>query len=159
MRVVLAAFVALLMAAPAFAASQITCSQIPAAQRFVSGLKPGPNTRAARHYLDAAKRAKSDRQCILDLGRVNYYAKRSAAADRRLKQHKAKHGAAKPHESAPRASQHAQAARADAVRPAKARAPAAKPTTRVKCADLLHESRPGGTDYRGPPQPSCARTF
>jgi hypothetical protein len=127
MRVVLAAFIALLMATPAFAASKITCSQIPAAQRFVSGLRPGPNTRAAQRYLDEAKHAKSDRQCVLDLGRVNYYAKRSAEADRRLAHRKATHAAAKP---APRG----------------------------KCADLLHQDRPGGSDYRGS-RSGCARTF
>jgi hypothetical protein len=154
MRVVLATLLALMVAAPAFAASQITCSQIPAAQRFVSGLKPGPNTRAAQRYLDEAKRAKSDRQCVLDLGRVNYYAKRSAEADRRLEQRKAKHGTAKPHVPAADASRPTQAG---AVHPAEARAPTAKPAD--KCADLLHQDRPGGSDYRGPPRSSCAHNF
>jgi hypothetical protein len=25
----------------------------------------------------------------------------------------------------------------------------------VRCADFLHQDRPGGTDYRGPPVPGC----
>lgn len=84
MRATIAAIIALLAATPAFAASQITCSQIPDAQRFVDGLKPGPNTRAAQQHLAAAKAAKSDKDCVTELGKVNYYAKRSAAADKRM---------------------------------------------------------------------------
>ncbi len=65
------------------AAAAIPCSEIPKAQHFVHGLKPGPNTRAAQRHLDAAKRAKSPRQCSAELRKVDYYARRSAAADRR----------------------------------------------------------------------------
>ena len=80
---------ALLLASPALAqaATQISCSQIPDAQHFVDKLKPGPNTHAAQQHLDAAKRASqagNDKQCVAELGHVNYYARRSAAADKRL---------------------------------------------------------------------------
>ncbi|MGO8919465.1 MAG: hypothetical protein ACLQJR_26480 [Stellaceae bacterium] len=103
------------------ASGAITCAQIPDAQRFINGLKPGPNTAAAQRHLDAAKRATSDKQCITELGKVNYFAKRSAAADKRIAN-------------------------------AKTRKPAAN---RVLCADALHQDRPGGTDYKGPPVPGC----
>jgi len=93
---------------------RIACSQIPKAQHYVDGLKPGPNTSAAQAHLDAAKAATSDRQCVAELRKTDYYAKRSAAADRR---------AAMPHH--------------------------------VRCADLLHQNRPGGTAYNGPPVPGC----
>lgn len=113
------------------ARSQITCSQIPDAQRFVDGLRPGPNTRAAQRYLDAAKtarRAGDERRCVEDLGHVNYYARRSAEIDRRLRSH-----APLP------------------PRPRRRR--------RVLCADPLHQNRPGGTDYHGPPVPACPRVM
>ncbi|HEY1504791.1 MAG TPA: hypothetical protein VGF92_10870 [Stellaceae bacterium] len=98
MRVISASFVAaFLLAAPNLAHAQaatshITCSQIPDAQRFLDGLKPGPNTSAARQHLDAAKQAAdggNDRQCVSELSRVNYYATRSAAADKRAATHPA----------------------------------------------------------------------
>lgn len=79
----------LLFAGPALAqaaTSQIACSQIPDAQHFVDGLKPGPNTTAAQQHLDAAQTASQagdDRKCVSELSRVNYYARRSAAADKR----------------------------------------------------------------------------
>ena len=95
MRVSPAILLVLLAAFPAFAqgqvpppspanSSQIACAQIPQAQHFVDGLRPGPNTRAAQQHLDAAKHATSDRQCVDELGRVNYYARRSAEADKRI---------------------------------------------------------------------------
>ncbi len=86
MRVILAALAAtfFIAASPAFAATGISCSQLPDAQRFVDGLRPGPNTSAAQHHLDAAKAAKSDRGCVSELGKANYYAKRSADADKRV---------------------------------------------------------------------------
>ena len=74
------------------ATSHITCSQIPDAQRFVGSLQPGPNTNAAQQHLDAAKRAAdagNDKQCVSELGRVNTYATRSAAADKRAAAHPA----------------------------------------------------------------------
>lgn len=88
---------ALLLALPNLAHAQaatshITCSQIPDAQRFLDGLKPGPNTNAARQHLDAAKHAAdggNDRQCVSELSRVNYYATRSAAADKHAATHRA----------------------------------------------------------------------
>ena len=31
----------------------------------------------------------------------------------------------------------------------------AQPAPAVKCADWLHQSRPGGSNYKGPPVPGC----
>ena len=76
-----AAFLCLASALPAAAA--ISCSDIPAAQKFVDGLKPGPNTSKAQAHLDKAKSASSDGQCVAELGQVNKYASASAAADKR----------------------------------------------------------------------------
>jgi hypothetical protein len=110
------------------ATAQITCSQIPAAQRFVDGLHPGPNTSAAQQHLAAAKRAADagdDRHCVSELGQVNHYATRSADADKRAAAHPASaHKTRHPH---------------------------------VQCADALHQNRPGGTDYHGPAVPGCHR--
>jgi hypothetical protein len=113
-----AAFLCLASALPAAAA--ISCSDIPAAQKFVDGLKPGPNTSKAQAHLDKAKSASSDSQCVAELGQVNKYASASAAADKRA----ASHGSRPRH---------------------------------VACADSLHQDRPGGTDYHGPPVPGCPR--
>jgi hypothetical protein len=124
--VLLAATPALAQTARSTANSQITCAQIPDAQRFVEGLRPGPNTRAAQQHLDAAKRAsdaRDERQCVSELSRVDYYARRSAAADKRSPTHRA-------------------SARTTANR-------------RVLCADPLHQNRPGGSDYHGPPVAAC----
>lgn len=77
-----AAFLCLASALPAAAA--ISCSDIPAAQKFVDGLKPGPNTSKAKAHLDKARSASSDRQCVAELGQVNKYASASAAADKRV---------------------------------------------------------------------------
>jgi hypothetical protein len=76
-----AAFLCLATALPAAAA--ISCSDVPAAQKFVDGLKPGPNTSKAQAHLDKAKSASSDSQCVAELGQVNKYASASAAADKR----------------------------------------------------------------------------
>jgi hypothetical protein len=103
--------------------SRITCSQIPDAQRFIQGLKPGPNTRAAQEHLDAAKQAANagnDGQCVSELTRVNDYATRSANADKRA----ATHSTTRHH---------------------------------VQCADAMHQNRPGGTDYKGPPVAGCPK--
>jgi hypothetical protein len=164
MRAVLAGLFALLFAVPALAAGQITCSQIPAAQRFVAGLKPGPNTREAQRHLDAARKAKSDKECVTELGRVNYYAKRAAAADKRL-ENTARSGKAKAAKSKPTAHQPSAAGAAPrktaatpksaAVPPSTAAVPRPKPALPVKCADPLHQDRPGGSDYKGPPVPGC----
>ena len=131
MRVIPATLVAVFLLASAglaqAATPQITCAQIPDAQRFVDGLKPGPNTSAAQQHLDAAKRASDagdQRQCVSELGRVNYYARRSAAADKRAASHMA--------------SAHA-------------------PRRHVLCADAMHQDRPGGSDYHGPAVPGCRR--
>ena len=63
--------------------AQITCSQLPKAEAFVNTkLKPGPNTTAAKRHLELAKNAKSDAQCVAELRKVDYYAKRSMAADK-----------------------------------------------------------------------------
>ena len=132
MRVISATIAAAcLLAAPTLAqaaTSQITCSQIPDAQHFLDGLHPGPNTSAAQQHLDAAKRAAKagdDKQCVSELGRVNYYATRSADADKR---------AAAGHTTTARATPH-----------------------HVLCADPLHQDRPGGSDYHGPPVAGCPR--
>ncbi len=84
MRVLVATAAAFLCSVSALpAAAAITCADIPAAQSFVDGLKPGPNTRAAQAHLDKAKSAGSDSQCVAELNQVNKYAARSAAADKR----------------------------------------------------------------------------
>jgi hypothetical protein len=129
MRVISATIAAaFLLATPTLAHAQgaalrITCSQIPDAQRFVEGLRPGPNTRAAQEHLDAAKQAANagnDRQCVSELTRVNDYATRSANADKRA----AGHSSNRRH---------------------------------VQCADAMHQNRPGGTDYKGPPVAGCPK--
>jgi len=168
MRVLLTAALIASFTAPAFAAAQITCNQIPAAQRFVSGLKPGPNTREAQRYLDLARKAKTDKACVTALGHVNYYAKRSAAADKRMEK------AAHPRKSAPPTTQekpgHSSRAAephplpARVVKPAAPAAPSGpvpgrKPPLPIKCADPLHQDRPGGSDYHGPPVPGCKGIF
>ena len=134
MRVIPATLVAAcLLAGTSFAQAatpQISCAQIPDAQRFVDGLKPGPNTNAAQQHLDAAKHASDagdQRQCVSELSRVNYYARRSAAADKRSERHLA---------SAP-----------------------APRRRHVLCADAMHQDRPGGSDYRGPAVPGCRRVL
>ncbi len=129
---------ALVFATPAFAATQITCSQIPEAQRFLETLKPGPDTREAQIHLDAAKRAKTNRECVHELGIVNYYATRSVEADRRAAR-RAREETRTRHEA------HV------ASEPARPLPP------HVKCADFFHQDRPGGSDYKGPPVPGCKR--
>ena len=121
MRILVATAVAFLSLASLPATAAISCADIPAAQKFVDGLKPGPNTKAAQAHLDAAKSATSDSQCVAELKKVNTYAARSAAADKR---------------SASRGTRKAR---------------------HVQCADALHQSRPGGTDYHGPPVAGCPR--
>ncbi|HVA14251.1 MAG TPA: hypothetical protein VNF99_13440 [Stellaceae bacterium] len=79
----------LVLASPvlAQAATRISCAQLPDAQRFVDRLHPGPNTSAAQQHLDAAKRARDSGDtghCVAELSKVNYYARRSAAADRHM---------------------------------------------------------------------------
>jgi hypothetical protein len=80
---------AALLANPIFAQAatqSISCSQISDAQHFVDGLHPGPNTSAAQQHLDAAKQASDagdQKRCVSELSRVDYYARRSAAADKR----------------------------------------------------------------------------
>ena len=116
MYLIRATLVAAILALPALAwGAEITCSQIPAAQNYVNGLRPGPNTRAAQHHLDLARSAPSEARCVSELRIVDKYAKRSAAADRR----------------------------------------AAHPL----CADALHQNRPGGSDYHGPPVAGCRRVL
>ncbi len=70
------------VSSPASAATNFACSQVPEAQRFVDGLHPGPNTSAAQKHLDAAKNAPNEARCSAELKRVDYYARRSAAADK-----------------------------------------------------------------------------
>jgi hypothetical protein len=105
-----------------------SCAQIPAAQHFLDGLRPGPNTSRAQQHLDAAKSAQAannDQQCVAELRQVDHYARRSAAADR-----------------------HATKASAHTVH---------RTRHRVLCADPLHQDRPGGSDYHGPPVAGCPR--
>lgn len=64
-------------------AAAIPCSDLPMAESFVQKLRPGPNTLAAQRHLQAAKAARSDRQCSAELRQVDRYAKRSVAADKR----------------------------------------------------------------------------
>jgi hypothetical protein len=85
MRVFLATAAAILCLSAALpAAAAMSCADVPAAQKFVDGLQPGPNTRAAQSHLDAAKSATSESQCVAQLKQVNKYAARSAAADKRM---------------------------------------------------------------------------
>ena len=74
---------ALLLATGAAAMPPIPCSDIPLAQRYLGGLQPGPNTRAAQEHLDAAKRAHSEAECDKELRQVDLYARRSTAADKK----------------------------------------------------------------------------
>lgn len=74
---------ALLLATGAAAMPPIPCSDIPLAQRYLGGLQPGPNTRAAQQHLDAAKRAHSEAECDKELRQVDLYARRSTAADKK----------------------------------------------------------------------------
>ena len=65
------------------AAAAISCSELPKAEHFVATrLRPGPNTRAARHHIALARHARSARQCSAQLALANHYARRSLAADR-----------------------------------------------------------------------------
>ena len=92
MRIVFGALVAVVLLAPALAQAQITCAQLPKAEAFVNTkLKPGPNTNAARRHLQAAKQAKSNARCVAELRKVDYYAKRSMAADKRAAANAAAH--------------------------------------------------------------------
>lgn len=84
MRIVVILMLGVLLAAPGAARAAIRCSDLPKAERFVhERLKPGPNTRLAERHLAAAQNAHSSRGCAAELRRVDYYAKRSIAADRR----------------------------------------------------------------------------
>ncbi len=82
MRATALGLVALLL--PGVAAAAVPCSELPKAEQFVATrLRPGPNTDAAKQHLAAAKRAKSKSQCSAELGKVDYYARRSLAADKK----------------------------------------------------------------------------
>ena len=73
--------------APVAANAQISCAQLPKAEAYVNDqLKPGPNTTAAKKHLALAKQARSEKGCVAELKKVDYYAKRSAAADKRAAQ-------------------------------------------------------------------------
>jgi len=79
---ILAAGSLALLAAAQPAAADSCDAQIHQAQRFVDQLRPGPNTRAAERYIEAARRAPSERQCFADLRAADRYARRSAELDR-----------------------------------------------------------------------------
>jgi hypothetical protein len=113
MRAIAMIFATVFLSAPAMAAG-FSCSQIPDAQAYIDKLGPGPNTTKAQSHLEAAKQATSDGRCVAELRQANTYARRSAAADRRM---------------------------------------AMRGTPR--CADTLHQDRPGGTDYHGPAGTAC----
>jgi hypothetical protein len=84
MRFLTVAALAAVLLAPGLASAAVSCSDLPKAEAYVhDNLRPGPNTRLALRHLAAARHARSDRQCRTELGRVNYYAKRSLAADAR----------------------------------------------------------------------------
>lgn len=88
MRLAFAALAAGLILAPGLAQAQsqsrISCAQLPKAAEFVNTkLQPGPNTDAAKRHLEAAQHATSDQQCVAELRKVDYYAKRSMAGDKR----------------------------------------------------------------------------
>lgn len=85
MRLLAVAFAAITFLAlgMSVAVAAISCSDIPDAERFIGTLRPGPNTTAAQHHLDAAKHATSDKQCVAELRQVDKYARRSYAADQR----------------------------------------------------------------------------
>jgi hypothetical protein len=69
---------------PGLALAAVSCRELPKAERYVhTKLKPGPNTQAALRHLAAAKHARTAEQCSMELARVDYYARRSRAADRR----------------------------------------------------------------------------
>ena len=68
---------------PAVSSAAIPCSDLPMAERFVEELSPGPNARAAQRHLEAARNARSNRQCSAELRQVDKYARRSVAADKR----------------------------------------------------------------------------
>lgn len=129
MRALIGTIAAFVFLAPAAAQAAIPCSDIPKAQHFIDNLRPGPNTRAAHRHLDAAKRATSESQCSAELSEVDKYARRSAAADKRL-------AASAGKRQAPASA-------------GKRQAPARQ------CADALHQNRPGGSDYHGPPVAGC----
>lgn len=123
MRALFALAATLFIATPALATDRFECAQIPHAQGFLNGLKRGPNTSAAQSHLNAAKKARSEKQCVAELRKVDFYARRSAAADKR----------------------------SASAAPSRAR--------RTQCADAMHQARPGGTDYKGPPVQGCRRAL
>jgi predicted outer membrane protein len=84
MRILRLAALAAVLLAPGIARAAISCADLPQAEAYVHDhLRPGPNTRLAERHLEAARHARSERACRSELGKVNYYAKRSLAADRR----------------------------------------------------------------------------
>jgi hypothetical protein len=89
MRFLRLALLTTVLLSPGIAVAAVSCADLPKAERYVrQKLRPGPNTRQAERHLEAARRAHSARQCSAELQKVDYYAKRSVAADQR-----AAHGA------------------------------------------------------------------
>ncbi len=151
MRQVILPIAVLVLLAPATAVGAsggVDCTQIPEAQRFVDKLQPGPNRRAAQRYLEAARHARSERQCVADLRRVDHYARRSAQADKRL-------GAETRTAEAPPEPGPPPTAAADPSPQPQQAAPVRHRIAFRRCADWLHQDRPGGSDYRGPPRETC----
>ena len=86
MRFLTVAALAAVLLAPGLARADVSCADLPKAEAYVhDNLRPGPNTRQAERHLARARHARSDRACRAELGRVNYYAKRSLAADARVR--------------------------------------------------------------------------
>ncbi|HZB93664.1 MAG TPA: hypothetical protein VE397_19600 [Stellaceae bacterium] len=94
---------------------------------------------AAQQYVDRLKPGpdRTEAQRHLDLAKE---AHSNAACDKELRQ-------VDKYARAARAAEN----RADAPKLAPATAP------HVRCADLLHQDRPGGSDYHGPPVPGCPK--
>jgi hypothetical protein len=88
MRVLRLVALAAVLLLPGIAFAAISCDDLPKAEHYVKeNLRPGPNTRLAERHLDAARHARSPRRCSAELEKVDYYAKRSVAADRRAARH------------------------------------------------------------------------
>jgi hypothetical protein len=154
MRLIATTVAAFVILAPALPAAAMTCeTEIPAAQSFLDKLRPGPNTTAAQRHLDAARRATSADACVAELRQVDKYARRSQAADRRAAAPRDESQAADQRAAAPRDA--SQAADQRAVAPREEGHGTRRSAARVQCADFLHQARPGGSDYHGPPVPGC----
>jgi colicin import membrane protein len=187
-RIVFTGMAALAISALAGAAGAATipCADLPKAEAYVAGLKPGADKSAAEQHIAAAKAAGTDEAaCSAELAQVDKFARRATPAHPKSGTHKVAASRARAHEKRAalaerraaaedrRAREAAKRAAADRRKAAaekrlalaeRRRVAAAAPrrtsgsgssVVYVKCADLLHQNRPGGSDYRGPPVPAC----